>query len=141
MQVMTKEQRGILSDKLVKWVPATVTPIGVVWIVWLLATYKTELDLRIQNSSRGALTEHEKVKVLNHVNAAPNEVDTYKAFLKQDSLMKAYSLDRKKDVEQQAKRDTLIKKNSITIYQLKQAQEEQVKVSKEILSKINQSTN
>ena len=139
--VMTKEQTKLISDKYVKWVPVTVTPVAAILIVWQLATYKVEFDNKFEDAKKGALTEHEKVKVMNHINQVPNEVDTYIAFKKQDSLMNAYANDRKSDVEAQKNRDTLIKKNAVTIYQMKEELKRNGQVAKEILNKLNNTNN
>lgn len=138
---MTKEQRGVLSDKLVKWVPVTVTPIGIAMAVWLLATEKVRFENKFEVLEKGQFTESEKIRVMNHINQVPNEVDTYIAFKKQDSLMKAYSNDRKEDLKAQKNRDTLIKKNAVTIYQMKEELKKNGQMAKEILDKLNSNTN
>lgn len=141
MITMTREQTKFISDKYVKWVPVTVTPVAAILIVWQLATYKVRFENKFDEAQKGALTESEKVRVMNHINQVPNEVDTYIAFKKQDSLMRSYSNDRKNDLEAQRNRDTLIKKNAVTIYQIKEELKKNGQVAKEILDKLNQTNN
>lgn len=74
----------------------------------------------------GTVTPIEKVKILNHVNSAPSEVDNYKAYQRLDSISRfaeQMQLDNKANKEDAIRsrglRDSIFTLQSITIYQNK----------------------
>lgn len=125
--------------KLIKgFFPYFATPAMLVVVIWTIATFKAETSQKQFNSIE------EKVKTLDHVNSAPNEVDNYKAYQRLDSISKAVEQTQKDNqenkndaIKSRAKRDSLINKNAVTIFQMKEQQLEQTRITKEILSKLD----
>lgn len=95
---------------------------------------------RLEN---GILTPIEKVEINTHLEEAPSDVDSYKLFQKIDSVynfalkQQEAGVDNKEHaIKSRADRDTLIQKNTFTIYQVKEQQVKQTKLMEEILKKI-----
>lgn len=135
---MTQNQKANLSNNIIKWVPATVTPIGVIMVVWMVASFKAKYEENIESIMFD--NPQQKVSVLNHVKSAPNEVDNYVAYRRLDSLTKSYKRDRDLELKKQDRRDSLILRNATTIYQMKQSQEKQARATDKILQTLENQT-
>lgn len=84
-----------------------------------------------------------KIKTEQYINFAPNEVDTYIAYRRLDSLTKAWHRQQEEDREHRHNQDILINNNINSIREIKEnlqkygtIQEEQTKILKEISNKI-----
>lgn len=62
----------------------------------------------------------QKIETIQHVESAPNEVDNYKAYQHLDTITKAHKRNSHNAIASRAKRDSLTKRNTVTIYQMKQ---------------------
>lgn len=82
----------------------------------------------------------QKFEFEQNMNRLPSVLEVYQTQEKADSLVRAYAQERELERKGQAQRDTLIKRNAFTIYQMKENSErfqsEQRKVNKEILDKL-----
>ena len=135
---MTQNQKANLSNNIIKWVPATVTPIGVIMVVWMVASFKAKYEENIESIMFD--NPQQKVSVLNHVKSAPNEVDNYVAYRRLDSLTKSYKRDRDLELKKQDRRDSLILRNATTIYQMTQSQAKQASPTAKLLQTLEHQT-
>lgn len=127
---MTLEQKSkgkIITDLIYKIF--VVGGVGSLLIGWGANKKDTE--------TRTFSTPELKVRAEAHLNHMPNDVDTYIAYKKLDSLTKQWAIDRIEEKAARKKQDSLIKRNATTIYQLKSSQEEQTRLTRQILNKLN----
>ena len=81
----------------------------------------------MEKTEKGILTPEEKVRLLDHEAAAPNDVDSYIMFKSVDSIFKVEKKDTDDAIRSRAKRDSMIRvtqsiglKNADQIYQTRQ---------------------
>ena len=85
----------------------------------------------------GVLTPEVKVRVEDHLNTMPTEVDNYKMFKTVDSIMKVEKKNTDDAIRSRAMRDSIIRdaadnanRNAVQIFQMKQQQDTIIKLLK-----------
>ncbi len=72
------------------------------------------------------------VRTFDHVNNSQGEEDMYRVIKTLDTISKATLTDANENLERDRNRDSIVKLNTITIYQMKQSQIEVEKLVKKI---------
>lgn len=71
----------------------------------------------------GMFTPIQKVKVIDHVDTAPNDVDMFLATKTLDSISKLNVTEARENLRRDSIRDENVKRNTITVFQMKSTQD------------------
>lgn len=116
---MTREQKKNLQETFVKWVPATITPLSLIALIMLGARFITKMENLTFDSPE------QKTRIIDKYEQLPSPLDTYVATKNVETIGIKLLENRKLDSIKQSEMDTLIKRNTFTIYQMKEEQKKQ----------------
>lgn len=98
--------------------------------IYFLGGFITKLE-------HGVHTPEEKVRIKEHIDSSPTDVDTYIMFQTVDSIMKVETTNSSDAIRSRAVRDSIIseasltaERNSVQIFQIKQQQDTIIKLLK-----------
>lgn len=107
--------------------PYFLTPAMLVFIIWKTSQF-TERSQYVQFD-----TPEDKVKTVEHVKNAPQDVELYKATRRFDSITESMLENNSSAVSSRAKRDSLWQLNAEQIYMIKEELRKQEQVQEKIL--------
>jgi len=112
--------------------------IGIITLIAGGATWMRDQGAKQLDAEQRQFTTHErKIEAEKHLDEKPSEVDNYKAYQDLKAMKVADSLNNLHAIQSRNERDSINQLNAEQIYQIKQDQDEQRRLTKELLDKIN----
>lgn len=121
--------KTVQPSKVLKWIPliSLATLIGGIFYAGI---YWKDLQTRIFP------TPADLNDTLDHNEQKPSDVETYILYKKLDSTSKAITANEADAIQSRAKRDTLTKKNAVSIYNIQKNQDDFKEVIQKIADKL-----